>query len=250
MRILDGCLKGLQWAIVAAALLLIWFIAYFNVVEYQRVFLGLGLGGFAVWVGMAVFCLVQAMEIRPILLKHKHNRCSEMIAFAEKQGCDAKPLIVQLKEEAAIRTKRIRRAVWMAYLFTFIDLALCVFLLFTPIIKPGVSLMTVLLTMNMSLIVWPNVFKTLGTVWLLPALTKMLISESNETGLPNLSGAFAALKAKMKPVQGEKREAQLQARTVRRQAPQSQPGFVVVPYAQPQAPKAESNGKHPEPVNN
>jgi hypothetical protein len=242
MKMLRGCLKGLQITIVLSAIVLVGFIAYFNVVEYRRVLIDLGVSAEpAIWLGTAAFLMIQAQEVRPILIKQLHNQTSEMIAFAEKAGSDAKPLVLQLKEEQSIRTRQIRRAMTMSYIFTVIDLILCTTLLFTPIIRPGVSPMTVLLTMGVALINWWNVTKTLLTVWALPWIIKMLISESSDAGLPNLAAALDRLKERMpsRPIQAKPEQAkQDQPRTA-----QAAPAYFDMPPATYRPLNQESNGK-------
>jgi len=202
MRVLRLILTIFQWVIFLSLMVIVAYLAYINVGAYERVLINLGAASaLAIWIGIAAFWLIQANEIRPIVMEKLHNKAAELLDFAEKakdKDKDLKPLVVQLKEEQAIRHKRLIRAKWLALVFTGIDLLLCVLFLFTPIIKPGVSLGTVILTMNPGLIVWENVWKTLGTVWLIPLAVKLAVEESSD-GFPNLGQLVDSLKSRFQP---------------------------------------------------
>lgn len=241
MRMLNFTLWFLQFAIVFGGLLLIAFISYFNVVEYDRLLRAWGIpAAFSIWVAVSGFLIIQAFEIRPLFLKAKHNKVSQLAQLAESQpDKDSKLLALQLKEEEDIKPKKMRRALVMAYVFTAIDFILCAFFLFTPLIQPGVNLWTVLLTMNPSYILWWNVIKVVATVWMLPRLVGLLLAESEDARIPSLGNAIAALKSKFQENQQQqevaKPSANQQAHKEARdrqlaQAPASQPRFQVVPY--------------------
>lgn len=244
MKLLDGSITALKCFIAISALVLIVFISYFNVKEYERVLIEMGVSiAIAVYIGAALFGLIQSQEVMPVLLKRKHNDVREMIAFAEKAGDkDTKSMAQQLREEQEIRTKQIRRAMLMAFIFTIVDFVLCFFFLFPPIR----NLSAFLLTFSPSFIDWWNVTKIVGTVWLLPLLVKMLVSESSEL---NISNAFAALKERMQSQKEQEAKAIQDAQPSKQQTPsqqspkqsQASPNFVVVPY-QP-VNQENSNGK-------
>ncbi len=245
MKLLDGAITALKCFIAISALVLIVFISYFNVKEYERVLIEMGVSmAIAVYIGAALFGLIQSQEVMPVLLKRKHNDVREMIAFAEKAGDkDTKSMTQQLREEQEIRTKQIRRAMLMAFIFTIVDFVLCFFFLFPPIR----NLSAFLLTFSPSFIDWWNVTKIVGTVWLLPLLVKMLVSESSEL---NISNAFAAVKERMQSQKEQEAKAIAAMQESRsekpkedksRQTPQPQSNFVVVPY-QPVS-QENANGK-------
>lgn len=198
MKGLRTGVKVIDWVIALAALAGIIFIAYFNVQAWIAVLQGkLGFPfQLAAFSGAAIFCLIQGMEVRPLFLKALHTRSDQLLAIAQGQSdAEAKALIQELKEETDIRPNKLRRAKKMAYLFTLIDLACCVLLLFTPIIRPGVSIMTVILTMGLGLIVWENVLKTLATVWLFPWLCMLILSETRDVTITKLKKMFESAKA-------------------------------------------------------
>ena len=262
MRMLRLILTIFQWGIFLSLMVIVAYLAYVNVGAYERVLINLGAASaLAIWIGIAAFWLIQANEIRPILMEKLHNKAAELLDFAEKakdKDKDLKPLVVQLKEEQAIRHKRLIRAKWLALIFTGIDLLLCVLFLFTPIIKPGVSLGTVILTMNPGLIVWENVWKTLGTVWLIPLAVKLAIEESSD-GFPNLGQLMDSLKSRFQQSDSdtttnsdsEPADTSKASTSKSGSLPRSTPRFYVVPYtasspnpaSSPSSPMEIPNGK-------
>ena len=249
MRMLRLILTIFQWVIFLSLMVIVAYLAYVNVGAYERVLINLGAASaLAIWIGIAAFWLIQANEIRPILMEKLHNKAAELLDFAEKaKDKDLKPLVVQLKEEQAIRHKRLIRAKWLALIFTGIDLLLCVLFLFTPIIKPGVSLGTVILTMNPGLIVWENVWKTLGTVWLIPLAVKLAIEESSD-GFPNLGQLVDTLKSRFQQSDSDTTttsdsEAAGTSKATPRSGslPRSTPRFYVVPYTSSSSPSTPAS---------
>lgn len=197
--ILKGCLAALQIVIFLGLLGIVAYVSWANVIAYERELIKLGApGGIAIWLGLAGFLLIQSMEIRPIILRHLHNKSEEFLTWAERNlDGKEKPLLTHHREEMDIAPQRLQRAIWLSKLFTIVDLLLCVFFLFTPIIQPGVSIMTVILTMGIGLIVWRNVLLTVATVWLIPLSVRLAIAET-DNGFPRFSNAVNELKQKLR----------------------------------------------------
>lgn len=178
MKILDACITFVKWAISICILALIVFIAWQNVLAYERALIGIGVGrSWAIWIGAAVFGAIQGLEVMPILLTRKHNDVRDMLSAAEKVADSGqKSLLTQLKEEQELRPRLIiahQRRATVAY---FADAILSFFFVF-PVVTNWVLFWA---TKSFRFISGWNLLMACGTVWLLPWLVKQLVSEPSD----------------------------------------------------------------------